>query len=76
MQQNTIHDFWQNGKREALKKKNLNIQNILSKVRDEGPKIEVFTHGETKKRTNETNEGKRDEQWVKKSVVPIPTFDP
>jgi hypothetical protein len=55
---------------------NLNIQNILSKIKDEGPKLAVVTHGGKKTWTYATNGGKHVEQWVKMLVVPVPTFDP
>jgi hypothetical protein len=55
---------------------NLNVQMISSKIYNEGPRLSVVTHRGSRTGIDREDEGKKIEQWVRKSAGPILAFDP
>jgi hypothetical protein len=55
---------------------NQNVQKISVERHNEGPRVAVVTHGGDRTWDDMMNEGKKNEQWVRKLVGPIPAFDP
>jgi hypothetical protein len=52
------------------------VQKISAEKCNEGPRIAVVTRRGARTRVDVMNEGKQTEQWVRKSIGPMPTFDP
>jgi hypothetical protein len=52
------------------------VQKISTEERNGGPRIVVVMHGRDRTGDYMTNGGKQVEQWVRKLVGPMPTFDP
>jgi hypothetical protein len=52
------------------------VQKISTEKCNEGPTVAVVTRGRARTGVDMTNEGKKTKQWVRKSVGPMPNFEP
>jgi hypothetical protein len=55
---------------------NQNLQMIVVEEHDDQPRITVVTCGGMRTRPDVTEKGKGVEQWIRKEVEPMPTFNP
>jgi hypothetical protein len=49
---------------------------IAAEERDDQPKVADVIHGGTRTRLDVTEKGKGVEQWIRKEVKPMPSFNP
>jgi hypothetical protein len=73
-----VLNYLRNGKERGNQNHNpnQNVQNISTKNCNEGPRIAVVKCEGTRKGVDAMNGGKKEEKWVRKSIGPMPTFDP
>jgi hypothetical protein len=55
---------------------NQNVQMISVEKRNEGQKITIITRGGTRTSVDIETQGIQEEQWVRKSVGSMPSFNP